>query len=265
VDESVLTAPAPGLLVGCEGAIGWLVLNNPAKHNALTPEMMAGMPNAMAALLDKPDVRVIVIRGAGTKAFAAGGDLRRSTEWNETDAQRDVSAQFTQCIRDADKPVIAMINGWCIGAGLLLALNADLRIASDDAQLGVLAAKVGVGLPYSEVKMLTHVAGASNAAEIVLTAARYGAADAQRLCLVNRVVAKADLETETVRLASEIAENAPLTLRAFKHAQRLLSNEQDEVAKALMQRHIDVCYTSADLAEGVAAFAEKRKPRFAGQ
>jgi enoyl-CoA hydratase/carnithine racemase len=265
VDDSVLTAPAPGLLIGREGAIGWLVLDNPAKHNALTPEMMAGMPKAVAALLDDADVRVIVMRGAGSKAFAAGGDLRRSTEWNGTETQRDAAARFTQCVRDADKPVIAMIHGWCIGAGLLLALNADLRIAADDAQLGVLAARVGVGLPFSEVKMLTQIAGAGNAAEVVMTAARYGAGDALRLRLVNRVVAKADLEGETVKLASDIAENAPLTLRAFKHAQRLLADEQDEAARSVMQGHVDACYTSADLKEGVAAFAEKRKPRFAGR
>ena len=265
MDDSLLTQSAAGLLVGREGPIGWLVFDNPERHNALTPEMMAGMDAAVGVLASDAAVRVVVMRGAGTKAFMAGGDLKRSSEWHDTEGSRAASENFTRALGLLDKPLIAMIHGWCLGAGLLMTLPADLRIASDEAQIGIPAAKVGIGLPYEEVKKLILIAGAANAAELILTGARYCAADAQRLGLVNRVVPKADLESRVSQLALEIAQNAPLTIRAAKNTIRSVILGDEAEIRALSQELIDACFKSSDLAEGLTAFAEKRAPRFTGR
>jgi enoyl-CoA hydratase/carnithine racemase len=249
--------------VGCDGPIGWLVFNNPEKHNAITPEMMAGMGKAVAVLAHDDAVRVVVMRGAGTQAFMAGGDLKRSKEWHETDESRHASEHFTHPLHNLEKPLITMIYGWCLGAGVFTAIPGDIRVAADDAQIGIPAGKIGIGLPYDEVKFLIRAIGAANAAEMIMTSARFGAVEAQRLGVVSRVVPKAELEIYVTQLAQQIAENAPLTIRAAKSTIR--SIREGDGGRAACQTLIDACFASADLAEGLTAFAEKRKAQFVGR
>lgn len=257
------------LIARKDGAIGWIVFNNPDRHNATSYEMWQSLPVVLDAYVADPEVRVVVIRGAGEKAFSAGADISQFKEKRTgPEAVKEYNAAAdaaNQALRSCPKPTIAMIRGYCIGGGTAVAVGCDIRIAADDARFGVPAARLGLGYRFEGIKRLAGVVGPSSAAEIFFTGRQFTAQEALQMGLVNRVAPVAELESRTLETASAIAVNAPLTIAAVKRALIELSRDPADRDLALCQRMVEACFESADYREGQAAFMEKRKPQFKGR
>ena len=257
------------MLAWSDEGIGWMVFNNPERLNAMGVEMNAAIPTILHAFRDDPDVRVVVMKGAGERAFVSGADI------SEFEAQRsnpetikkydEIGAAAGRAYGELDKPLIAMIRGYCMGGGLLTALRADLRIASDDSQFGVPAARLGLGYGYGGVKTLTDLVGRAAAQEILITGKRFPAADAARWGLVNRLTSVEELEPTVLELAAAIAANAPLTIRAIRYAIDQLAKDPEQRDLARLEEMIAACFSSNDYKEGRTAFMEKRRPQFTGR
>jgi enoyl-CoA hydratase len=261
-----MKSPSPFIEASIDGSTGWLVLNRPERRNALNAGMWAAIPPLIRSLNENQGVRVIVIRGAGSEAFAAGADI---SEFAATRNDSAAAAQYEKlngeafaAIRGSARPVIAMVQGFCIGGGLALALAADLRIADRSAVFSLPPARLGLAYPLDGLSDLVATVGAPAAKEMIFTAAKFTAEDAFRMRLIDRLAT--DIATETGALAAEIAAGAPLTITHAKRAIDFLAkrpgHEDDAEVAWLAAR----CFDSADYAEGRAAFMEKRKPRFRG-
>lgn len=256
------------LLVQREGPLGWLTFNRPERRNAITYEMWLGIARVIGQLNADPAVRVILLRGAGEEAFVAGADI---SEFK--DLRHDVSsgAEYTaataaafRALRESEKPVVAMIRGYCIGGGCAIALNCDLRVAAEDARFAIPAAKLGVGYGYENVQQVVHVVGPAFAREILYTARTYDAGEALRMGLIHQRVSVVDLERYTRSYAEGIAANAPLSVCSTKMAIDEYLRPSAERDLARIQAAMDRCFESDDYREGYTAFLEKRPPRFRG-
>jgi enoyl-CoA hydratase len=257
------------LLVDVGDGIARITFNNPEKLNALSIEMRAALPRALAALNDDPEVRVLVITGAGGKAFVSGADISEFGERRtspEARAAYDRAGAATQkAWSDFGKPIIAKIQGYCIGGGLLTALAADIRIASDNSQFGVPAARLGLGYSFAGVAQLVDLVGPAWAAEILFSARRLDATEARHVGLINRLVPVSRLEDEVMELARTISSNAPLTIAAVRAALREARRDPAERDLGRVAALVEACFRSTDYLEGQQAFAEKRSPRFTGR
>ena len=250
-----------------DGPIGWLIFNNPARRNAVSVGMWESIPPVLDDFAADPAIRVIVVAGAGDKAFVSGADI------SQFESQRSTpeAVQHYEEIGDAaqlklqqfDKPTVAMVRGYCLGAGVNIANVCDVRIAAEDARFGIPAARMGLGYRASSMKNLVDVVGAAYAREIMLTARQFTAAEAKHMGLVHHVVPVGELEKFTREYCEAIAANAPLTMRAAKRIIREVS--RSEYDTALCKRWVKECFDSADYAEGRRAFMEKRKPAFQGK
>lgn len=264
-----MNAAAGRLTVRREGAIGWLQFDNLAKHNAISMEMAEAMPGVMAGLEQDEAVRVIVLSGAGTRAFAAGSDISGFDDVRSDPVKNrrynQVNEASYQAVYACSKPTIAMIRGYCIGGGLDFAASCDIRIAADDAKFAVPAGRLGLGYGHEGILRLGRVMGLAQARDMFLTARRLDAAEALAARLVHRVVPALDLESAVRAYAQSIADNAPLTLAALKGG--FLEYEKPAQLRDVdrMQALIDACFASEDYREGRQAFAEKRKPQFKGR
>lgn len=252
-----------------EGAIGRLTLNNPARHNALSLVMYGAIERVIAAFAADPEIRVIVVTGAGERAFVSGADISEFEEKRATPAQiaeyDALSERASIALETVAKPTIAMVRGYCIGGGLDLALRTDLRIAAEDARFGVPAVRLGLGYGFSDVQRLVAVVGPAHAKEILYTGRQFTAGEAFAMGLVHRVVPAAALAESVAALAETLAANAPLTIRAMKRA--IAETTKDPAARdvAAVTALVEACFESADYAEGRRAFMEKRRPDFRGR
>ena len=251
-----------------EGALGWLVFDHPERRNAISHEMWEALPGAARSLGADPEVRVVLLRGAGEVAFVSGADISefegRRTGGAAAADYEETATRAWGAIASLDQPVLAMIHGFCVGGGLATALAADLRYAADDALFAVPAARLGLAYHPGGVEALAALVGPSAAKEVLFTARRYTAPEALALGLVNRVFPKAELEAGVRDIAAAIAENAPLTLRSTKLVIRELGQEGALRDRAAMTDSIRRCFESEDYKEGVRAFLAKRPPRFRG-
>ena len=220
--EPALQNLTENLVAKKEGAIGWIVFNNPARHNAVSFEMWQALPIVLDAFARDPEVRVIILKGAGEKAFVAGADIsqfkeKRSSE-EAVQAYNAAADKASKALQECPKPTIAMIRGYCIGGGTAIAVNCDIRIAADDARFGVPAGKLGLGYRFVGIKRLADVVGPAFTAEIFFTARQFNAQEALQMNLINRLVPAAELERYTLDYADTIAGNAPLTIASIKRA-----------------------------------------------
>jgi enoyl-CoA hydratase/carnithine racemase len=236
--------------------------------NALTAAMWKALPDLVAEAERQSAIRVIVLRGAGVRAFSAGADIsefdsaRAGDSAAEYDALND--AAFL-ALSHCTKPTIAMIHGYCLGGGLGLALCTDIRIADERAEFAIPAAKLGLGYNARWVRPLLAAVPPSRAKEMLFTGRRFNVAEAADMGLVNRVVPTSELEAKTRALTQEIAANAPLTVRAAKRVIDELVRHPETPDMTALDAAVAACFESDDYAEGRRAFLEKRKPRFEGR
>jgi enoyl-CoA hydratase len=252
-----------------DGQIGWIVFNNPARRNAVSVEMWEELAEIVDDYAKDDAIRVIVARGAGGKAFVSGADIsefeqKRSTP-ESTEAYRRISERGGEALRLVGKPTIAMIEGFCIGGGVSLALSCDLRIAGESARFGVPAARLGLGYELPGVRKLVQTVGPAYAKEIFYTARQFTATEALQMGLVNRMVGDDQLEAYVTDYARMIAANAPLTVASIKTIVGEALKDESERDEALCDRVVDQCFNSEDYVEGRRAFMEKRPAVFRGR
>ena len=255
------------LQVRKEGAVGWITFNNPERRNAVSVDMWQAIPGALAGFEADPEVRVVVLTGAGDKAFVSGADIsqfEKERSGPEAVQRYEELAEGAQAkLQGFEKPLVAMIRGYALGAGLNIAATCDIRIAADDARLGIPAARMGLGYRASSMKNLVDLVGVPYAKEIMLTARQFTAAEAKQMRLVHHVVPVAELEAFTRKFVEDLAGNAPLTMRAAKRIIHEVAKAQYDAAQC--RAWVKECFDSEDYKEGRKAFMEKRKPVFRGR
>ncbi|MES2751935.1 MAG: enoyl-CoA hydratase [Pseudomonadota bacterium] len=252
-----------------DGNVGYVIFNNPERRNAMSLEMWESCTALMTEYAKDSGIRVVVLTGAGDKAFVAGADISKFEDERASDEgvkkYNDAVEAAYASVHEFPKPTIAMIRGYCVGGGMGLASCCDLRICSEDARFAVPAAKLGLGYGYPGVKRLMDVVGPSFTKEIFFTARLFEAMEAVEMGLVNRIVENEELEFYVKNYAATIAANAPLTVDSIK----FIVGEacKDELMRDMKrcEELVDQCFKSADYEEGRAAFMEKRKPVFKGR
>ena len=251
------------------GAVGRLTFNNPERHNAMSLEMWEAVAEVIADFAHAAEIRVVVVTGAGGKAFVSGADI---SKFEDERASTEAVARYTRATEGAAeslstiaKPTIAMIAGYCIGGGVAVALSCDLRICSDDSRFAIPAARLGIGYGYAHLRRLVDQVGPAYAKEILFTARRFDASEALAMGLVNRVVPSDRLEATVAEYTDSIAENAPLSLAAAKAVIGEILKDPAKRDLEACDRLVQGCFDSDDYVEGRRAFMEKRKPRFGGR
>jgi enoyl-CoA hydratase len=251
------------------GPIGWLIWDNPTKLNALSPGMYEDALSVAEDYEADPTIKVVVMRGAGRKAFISGADIKSFDKTRSSEeamrAAREAPEKLRLKLLHLEKPLIAMIYGWCLGGGLGMALNADLRFASSDSQFSVPAAHRGVAYAPAGLKSLVDLVGPSVAKDIMFSARKLKADEALRVGLINRIVNAEQLEEETIAYAETLAANAPLSIRASKFFINQLGLERAQRDEARMEAMQREAANSEDFKEATRSFIEKRKPIFVGR
>ncbi|HUP95842.1 MAG TPA: enoyl-CoA hydratase [Burkholderiales bacterium] len=250
------------------GAVGHLIFNNPEKHNAFSLEMSMAAAEVMDDFLADKAIRVIVLSGAGTKAFVSGGDISKFEKQRAT--KEDVASytkkgeRFRHLLKGSAKPTIAMIRGYCLGGGMAIALNCDIRICTEESSFGIPAAKLGIGYAAERLGQLIELVGPAAAKDILFTGRRVPATEALRLGIVNYMLAANELKAFVENYANTIAANAPLSIIASKRVIDEYVKDADERDNALTNKVVADCFASQDYVEGRRAFMEKRKANFTG-
>jgi len=256
------------MLAEMDDGVGLITFNQPEKRNAMSVDMWEGLGQILDAFAADASVRVIVLTGAGSKAFVSGADI---SQFEKTRADSNAQLEYDKLtsagrakLAAFPKPVIARVRGYCLGGGLGIAMQADLRIAAIDSEFGIPAARLGIAYGYEMVRKLVALVGPAHARMMLYTGTRIGAAEAERIGLVNRVVPDQDLSDVVVDIARAIADNAPLSIRAAKLAIDEVMRPDRERDRDPVEAAVAACFDSADYREGRTAFMEKRAPRFRG-
>src|ERR1700759_505038 len=257
------------ILHGTTDGVGVITFNNPDKRNAMSLEMWEGFGEALTSLRDDDTVRVLIMRGAGGKAFVSGADIsqfektRHNAAASEEYSRR--SAAQRALLADYPKPTIACIEGFCLGGGMQVAMLTDIRLAAHGSQFGIPAAKLGIAYGYDGLRNLVSLVGPSWARLIMYTGMRIGSAEAQRIGLVDRVLPDAALWEATLEVARTISGNAPLAIKAAKITiAQVLKDPAARDMGAIKAIGI-ACMDSEDLREGPRPLMDKRKPVFKGK
>lgn len=264
-----LSLPTPKILARVEEGVGWLTFNQPEKRNAISLEMWQAVAIVAEDFAADESVRVVVMHGAGGKAFAAGADIsefassRSSAEAEATYAAISKGARIA--LEGLGKPLVAMIQGFCIGGGAATALLADLRVATPESRFGIPAARLGLAYGISSLQRLVALVGPAVAKDIVFTGRQLEAPEALAIGLINRIVEADALEAEVTALARLIAANAPLTIRHARAAIEMIAGDPAARDDASLDDLYRACFDSEDYREGRTAFMEKRRPVFRGR
>jgi enoyl-CoA hydratase/carnithine racemase len=260
----------PGRMVAeKEGSIGWMIFDYPERRNAVTQGMWLQIGEMLEDFAKDEAIRVVVLRGAGDKAFVSGADISQFGQQRRNAAEVEASNRLTDVARQAlatfEKPTIAMIQGFCLGGGLAIALMCDLRFASEDSTFGIPAARLGVGYGSQSVGSLQALVGPAYTREILFTGRRFSGEEALRMGLINRLLPGNELASYVQDYAAMIGANAPLTIRAAKLVSAEILKAEADRDLTVVQRAVETCFNSADYQEGRTAFMEKRPPRFTGR
>lgn len=257
------------LLLSIDDGIGILTFNNPEKLNAISVEIAEGLADALTAMQTDPAVRVLILTGAGEKAFISGGDI---SQFEKTRPNAEVAARSAEKFRarqgllaNFPKPTISAIRGYCLGGGLGTALNTDIRIAAHGSRFGIPAARLGIAYGFDGLNRLVALVGPSRARLILYTGMRFSAEEALSFGLIDRLVSPEELWPATLEIAKQISVNAPLAISAAKIT---IGEILKDHHKRNMQAVADIgtkCMDSEDFREGRRAFMEKRTPKFSGR
>jgi enoyl-CoA hydratase len=251
-----------------EDGIGHVVFNHPEKRNAVSLEMWQAVEGALDRFAADEDVRVVVLSGAGGKAFVSGADISKfEDERSGAEAVAHYNATTARIYAKLNtfaKPTIAQITGSCVGGGVALAVCCDLRLCGDSSRFAIPAAKLGLGYGFAGLQRLVNLIGPAFAKEMFFTARLFSAAEAYEMGLVNRVVPDDQVEGKVADYARTISGNAPLTVGAVKAVIGEVLRDPAERDLARCERLVQACFASRDYVEGRQAFLEKRPPRFVG-
>jgi enoyl-CoA hydratase/carnithine racemase len=257
------------ILKSVSDGVGILTFNHPEKRNAMSVEMWAAAGDALLELRDDPAVKVVVLVGAGGKAFVSGADISQF-EKNRNNAA--ASEEYNRrsgapraILSDYPKPTIACIQGFCIGGGMALAMACDMRIAAHGSQFGIPAVKLGIAYGYDGLNNLVSLVRPSRARLLMFTGMRIDAGEADKIGLIDRLVPETDLWNATMDIARQIAANAPLAVYAAKLTIAEILKDPDKRDMQAIKQIGDKCMDSEDFKEGRTAFMEKRKPVFRGR
>ena len=247
-----------------KGRIGILTVNRPEKLNALNAQVNKEIASAFKELEGDPEIRIIVITGAGEKAFIAGADIAEMKEMTPLEAlEFSLNGQKTlEAFENSDKIVIAAINGYALGGGLELSMACDVRIASETARVGQPEIKIGVIPGWAGTQRLARLVGKTKAKELVLTGDMITAEEAEKIGLITKVVPPEKLMEEVTKVAQALSQLGSFSLSAAKHVIDRGCEIDFEKAQELERQYFALCFASPDQKEGMAAFLEKRKPTF---
>ena len=249
-----------------EEKVGYVILDNPSRLNAISLSMWEKIGILLKEYEKNNNIRCVVLKGKGKKAFSAGADI---SEFNDNRSQSDtvlkydnVSKNTLQNLQNFSKPTIALIDGYCIGGGLATALSCDIRLASKKSTFAIPAAKLGLAYDYLGIKKLRDIVGPSRAKYIFFTARQFTSDEAMQMGIIEQIFNDSDFEEHTLKVLNAISDNAPLTIASAKLA--IDADPQDSKMIQRCREFEQVCFSSKDYEEGRLAFSEKRKPIFKG-
>lgn len=249
-----------------ENRVGYIVLDNPSKLNAISFSMWEKIGTTLEEYKKNKDIRCVVMTGNGEKAFSAGADI---SEFNDNRSLEEavllydnVSKTTLNILQNFPKPTIAIINGYCIGGGLATALSCDVRIASEKSTFAIPAAKLGLAYDYLGIKKLRDLIGPSRAKYIFFTARQFSSTEAIQMGIIEQIFKEKDFKEGVMQVLNTIIGNAPLTIASAKLAIDADIEDKDLYKKC--KEFEAICFSSKDYEEGRLAFSEKRKPVFKG-